>query len=126
MNHLTHREWVERIIAAVCEVCDITPAMLVSRCRKREISKPRHILRYLLYKHVPGITLVNICHVTGNADHSTVIHSRNMIANLVSLNAYGKPYDREISELVRLCEERIERIDSTIYAPKQYPMAGVI
>lgn len=117
---------VEIITQAVCEVYSITKTALLRKTRKQEVVRPRQVLRYLICKHGSGLSLKQIAAMTGECDHSTVIYSRDFIQEQVAINAYGRPFDAEIAEQVARCEALLNQNYFGTYAPRCYPMAGVI
>lgn len=70
------------IISAVCNSYDIIFDKLKKRCRKREIREPRQVIMYLLCMYT-SMSLKSIGDLFGGYDHTTVIHSRELIHDLL-------------------------------------------
>ncbi len=63
----------ELVIDVVAEHYDITPAMIISKNKSKNIAYPRQIAMYLC-KQLTSMSLSEIGAAMGNRDHSTVIH----------------------------------------------------
>lgn len=72
------------IINVGCDYFDISMETLQGKCRKREYVMPRQIIMYLLVAYT-DMTYVNIGSVF-HKDHTTVIHSKNTIKDLMSVD----------------------------------------
>ncbi len=75
----------ENVMAGVCSFYKITKEKLLSKSKKKELVQPRQICAYLMCE-ILNIPLVSIGEVMGGRDHTTVIHSRDKIANLIKIN----------------------------------------
>jgi chromosomal replication initiator protein len=71
---------------------DITIEDLKSKTRKRDFVICRQLCMYLLKLNLP-ISLKTIGHTFGNRDHSTVIHAKHCIDNI--LNQYGSSLEKK-------------------------------
>ena len=75
----------EKVIAGVCSFYKITKEKLLSKSKKKELVQPRQICAFLMCE-ILDIPLVTIGEVMGGRDHTTVIHSRDKVANLIKIN----------------------------------------
>ena len=73
------------IIDAVCGFYKIQRADLVGKRKIKELVEPRQICAYLMTEML-SIPLVSIGQALGGRDHTTVIHSRDKIAELIKVN----------------------------------------
>lgn len=74
----------EIIIETSCQYFDITMETLQGACRKREIVLPRQLIMYMLVSYT-DMTYLNIG-VIFKKDHTTVIHSKNTIKDLLCVD----------------------------------------
>ncbi len=72
----------ERIQRVVASHFHVPPAALASKRRTKDLTTPRHLAMYLI-KEMLGLPLVQIGHLFGGRDHSTVIHSIRKIEGLL-------------------------------------------
>ena len=75
----------DKIIAGVCSFYKIMPDKILGKSKKKELVQPRQICAYLMCE-ILNIPLVSIGEALGGRDHTTVIHSRDKIANLIKIN----------------------------------------
>lgn len=75
----------DKIIALVEDYFGITLELMCYTSRKREIVYPRQVAMYLLIHYSP-LSLKNIGKIFGK-DHTTVIHSRQSIQDLIDTNS---------------------------------------
>ena len=75
----------EKIIGSVCSFYKITRDKLLGKSKKKELVQPRQICAYLMCE-IMNIPLVSIGEAMGGRDHTTVIHSREKVANLIKIN----------------------------------------
>jgi chromosomal replication initiator protein len=73
---------VKSIIAAVSEYYDIASSLLVGKTRKQEVVIARQTAMYLIKQHTQ-LSLKSIGSHFGGRDHTTVIHSCQVIANYI-------------------------------------------
>lgn len=73
---------VEETISFVCNFYGVEISNVRGKTRKPEYIRPRHILFFIFWNK--DISLTNIGAVMGGRDHSTVIHGRNKIINMIS------------------------------------------
>lgn len=73
------------IIKAVAEFFEISPAELISKCKKKEIVWPRQITMYLLREMIDA-SFPFIGEKIGKRDHTTVIHACGKISKEINQN----------------------------------------
>ena len=69
---------VDDILEKVCKHYEVTPNMVKGRSRKREYLLPRQLAMYLAKKYT-NIPASRIGRMIGSRDHSTVLHSIDLI-----------------------------------------------
>ena len=85
----------ERIINAVCDYFTIDQKDLTGRKRNKEIVEPRQICIYLMWSQL-AIPLATIGQIFGR-DHTTIIHARDKIMELLKTNKQIKKIINEIT-----------------------------
>ncbi len=85
----------DSIIDAVCNFYKIQRSDLVGKKKNKEIVEPRQICAYLMTELL-SIPLVTIGQALGGRDHTTVIHARDKISELIKENTR---VDTEIKDL---------------------------
>jgi len=86
---------VEYIQKTVCEFIGISTDLLKENTRKREVVNARQISMYLAKKYTKN-SLKEIGRHFGNKDHSTVIHSIQVVDNLLEVD---KKFKEDVEEL---------------------------
>jgi chromosomal replication initiator protein len=86
---------VEYIQKTVCEFVGINADLLKQNTRKREVVNARQISMYLAKKYTKN-SLKEIGRHFGNKDHSTVIHSIQVVDNLLEVD---KKFREDLEEL---------------------------
>lgn len=76
----------ETIAVAVTSHFGISMEDLTGSCRKQEIVLPRQLAMYLLCEHT-NLSLSQIGKILGDRDHSTVLHGRDRIRQLMDSDA---------------------------------------
>lgn len=71
------------IISTVCSFYNVSQADLLGRKKNKELVEPRQICIYLI-NDLMSLPLVTIGQAMGGRDHTTVIHARNKISELIS------------------------------------------
>ena len=90
INNLNISDY-EAIIRHVSDFFRIPVEQVKSDCRKKEIMVPRQISMHILYKHTAA-TLKKIGYMFGR-DHSSAIHSRDTVEDLIDTDKrYHKKY----------------------------------
>ena len=90
------------VISAVCSFYKIQRSDLIGKRKNKELVEPRQICAYLMTEML-SIPLVSIGQALGGRDHTTVIHSRDKIAELIKENSR---IDREVKDLRNLILKR--------------------
>lgn len=85
----------DSIIDAVCNFYKIQRSDLIGKKKNKEVVEPRQICAYLMTELL-SIPLVTIGQALGGRDHTTVIHARDKIAELIKENTR---VDTEIKDL---------------------------
>jgi len=81
---LIKEDHYEYLLKEVCLATKINKQHLLGRSRKREIMYVRHMLVYLLWVRNVG-SLKEIGRMVGGRDHSTIINSRDLVKDLISV-----------------------------------------
>lgn len=76
---------VDDIIKTVADFYHITKADLIGKKKNKEFTEPRQICCYLI-TDLMSLPLVTVGKMLGGRDHTTVIYSRDKIAELISVN----------------------------------------
>jgi len=76
---------VNDIIKTVSEFFEISPADLISKCKKKEVVEPRQIAMYLL-REITNSSYPFIGEKLGKRDHTTVIHACDKISKEINQN----------------------------------------
>lgn len=83
------------------EVLGVNIDNILSKCRKRELILPRHLLRHI--SHANGVgNLSEIARLTGCKGHDTVIHSIRTSKNLIAIR--DKEYMKYYKPLAHLLD----------------------
>ncbi len=85
--NLTHSQ----VLSAVCDYFNITNKDLTGPKRQKGLVLPRHITMYILSEEL-GMTVEKIGQILGGRDHTTVMHARDKIKELI-----GR--DREVQKI---------------------------
>lgn len=83
---------ISAVQAAVCDYFNISSDELVSKSRKRQIVQARQIAMYLCRNLISNCSLSTIGAETGGKDHATVLHSCNMVSDLMAIDRVFKKY----------------------------------
>ena len=75
----------DRIIDCVCKYFSISKDDLVGKKKNKEIVEPRQICMYLICEML-DLPLVSVGQIFGGRDHTTVIHAREKISDLIKEN----------------------------------------
>jgi len=76
---------IEMMIYELAKISGYTFEDIRGTCRKRELIEVKHIGRYIAWNNQLG-SLSEIGHAFGHKDHSTVIHSRDFVDSMLSIN----------------------------------------
>ena len=75
----------DRIIDCVCKYYSITKEDIIGKRKNKEIVEPRQICMYLICEML-DLPLVSIGQIFGGRDHTTVIHAREKVSDLIKEN----------------------------------------
>ena len=89
----------DRIISAVCEFLYVTRRQLEQKTRKRYIVEARQIAMYLIRKH-SSKSMQHIGSIFGGRDHTTAIHSIQVVNDLCDSNEQYKQRLLQIENLL--------------------------
>ncbi len=87
---------ISTVQAAVCEYFSISREDLVSKSRKRQIVQARQISMYLCRNLISNCSLSSIGAETGGKDHATVLHSCNIVSDLMATDRVFKKYVNDL------------------------------
>lgn len=90
---------MDEITDAICSYYNVRPQELKEHTRARRIVKPRQIIMYIMHKRLPKISLKDIGNYFGGFDHTTIIHSKAIVQDLMQTDA---EYRDEILELLKI------------------------
>lgn len=76
---------IDDIIGCVCEFFKISKTNLLEKKKNKEVVEPRQICMYLICELL-SLPLVTVGEKMGGRDHTTVIHARDKIAELIKTN----------------------------------------
>ena len=83
---------ISKVQSSVCEYFNVSMDDLVSKSRKRQIVQARQISMYLCRTLLPNCSLSTIGAQTGGKDHATVLHSCNIVSDMMSTDRLFKKY----------------------------------
>lgn len=75
----------DRIIDCVCKYFSVTKDDLIGKKKNKEIVEPRQICMYLICDML-DLPLVSVGQIFGGRDHTTVIHAREKVSELIKEN----------------------------------------
>lgn len=78
---------IDDIIKCVCEFYKINQSDLLGKKKNKEFVEPRQVCIYLITDMMSNIPLSKIGEKIGNRDHSTVIFSRDKVADLIKTDS---------------------------------------
>lgn len=81
----------KQVILAICNYFNLNSKDLTGPKRQKELVLPRHIIMYILSEEL-GMTVEKIGQMLGGRDHTTVMHGRDKVKELLSS-------DRELQRL---------------------------
>jgi hypothetical protein len=76
-DEVTAYQW-ERIVIAVCGVCDVKRASLSGKTRPAQVAFARQLAMYLIYEHT-DLSNSKVGKLFGGRDPTTVVHARRVI-----------------------------------------------
>lgn len=87
------------VISAVSKYFSVGKRALLGNSRARPVARPRQILMYLL-RTVLGLTLQEVGRLTGDRDHTTVMHAVEKITHLASTDVQIRADIRGIKNML--------------------------
>jgi len=99
-NNLT----IQSIRQTVCEYFNISVEELSSRTRKRQIVQARQIAMYLCRNLLSNFSLSIIGAEIGGKDHATVLHSCNIVSDLMATDRSFKKYVSDLEQMLSPAE----------------------
>jgi len=91
---------VQNIINTVCDYYELDPALMPTKKRSRDIVHARQLSCYLIRKYTE-VSKLAIGRVFFSQDHSTVIHSCNVVEREIKTNARGTKFDiKNLSDII--------------------------
>lgn len=97
---LSLSESPERFIDRIIQLIGVSKKGIMSGRRHRELSDARFIIVSILSKKYPHMSTSKIGQLIGGRDHSTVIHARNKVINLLAVDKNFKKTHEEIEKLL--------------------------
>lgn len=91
---------VEATIQAVCKYLKVKRSMVFVKTRKREVVYARQLCMWFIIKYT-RIKLVQIGEHFGGKDHTTVIHSRNTIDDLLMVDEVVRKHVQYLDDQLR-------------------------
>ena len=91
---------ISRVQSSVCDYFKITTEDLISKSRKRQIVQARQIAMYLCRTLLPNCSLSTIGAQTGGKDHATVLHSCNIVSDMMSTDRVFKKYVTDLESML--------------------------
>lgn len=82
----------KQVISSICNYFNIDSKALTGPRRQKELVLPRHITMYLLSEELK-MTVEKIGQTLGGRDHTTVMHGRDRIKNLI-------PIDKDLQRII--------------------------
>ncbi len=73
------------VINIVCNFYNVTKSDIIGKKRNKEVVEPRQICMYLMTELL-SVPLMTIGQAMGGRDHTTVIHARDKVAELIKTN----------------------------------------
>lgn len=91
---------VSNIIDATCNYFNISKADIIGKKKNKEIVFPRQLAIYTITDMLPTVPLASIGQSFGNRDHTTIIHARNKISELLKTDNKTKVQINDLKNLV--------------------------
>ena len=94
------------IINAVCSYLRVSKTDIISKKKTKDIAEARHMAIYLI-TDILSIPLVTIGQIFGGRDHTTIIHSRDFIAEKLKTDTYVAMQLKDIKGILNLGKKSI-------------------
>ena len=91
---------LEKIRNTVCDYFKITPDLIVSKTRKREIVQARQITMYLV-RNLTKASLASIGSQMGGKDHATVLHACSTVSDLIDTDRNIRKYVADLERQLK-------------------------
>jgi len=75
----------DRIIDCVCKYYNVARIDLLGKKKNKEVVEPRQIAMYIILEML-ALPLTSVGQIFGGKDHTTVIHAREKVADLIKNN----------------------------------------
>ncbi|MCK9301587.1 MAG: chromosomal replication initiator protein DnaA [Bacteroidales bacterium] len=92
---------IEYIQKVVCDNFGLTPDIINSNSRRREIVQSRQLVMYLAKKYTK-LSLATIGQACGNKDHATVLHACKAVNNLIETDKLFKSQVEKIDKKLKI------------------------
>lgn len=89
----------EKIMDVVCNFYHVTKSELIGKKRNKELVEPRQMCIYLM-SDLLTIPLTSIGEIMGGRDHTTVIHSRDKVAELIKTDNKTRIIASDLRDLI--------------------------
>ncbi len=89
----------EKIIDVVCRFYHVTKAELIGKKRNKELVDPRQMCIYLM-SELLTLPLTSIGEIMGGRDHTTVIHARDKISELIKTDQKTKIIASDLKDMI--------------------------
>ncbi len=88
----------DRIIDCVCKYFNVSKADLLGKKKNKEIVEPRQICMYIIIDML-ALPLISVGQIFGGKDHTTVIHARDKVAEMIKTNSRIKVEIEDIKSM---------------------------
>jgi len=89
----------DKVMECVCRYYNISKEDLIGKKKSREIAEPRQICMYLV-NEIVGLPLARVGESFGGRDHTTVMHARKKVLELIQSNVKVKLAVNDIKEML--------------------------
>ncbi len=116
---MINKDYIQLIKVATEARFEVSIALMEAKTRKREVVIARQAAMAIMLELVPGVSLKYIGSEFGGRDHSTVIHSRLSVSNMIDTD---KIFRIAFTDVLGSCKLKIdteeakaekERLDAT-------------
>jgi chromosomal replication initiator protein len=81
-KNLSNQQVIDCVIDTVCTYFQVPKKLVLSKTRRKNVVRARHLCRWYIIKNT-HMTLKEVGEIWGGADHTTIIHSRNVVKEQV-------------------------------------------
>ena len=75
----------DRILDSVCKYFNVSKEDIIGKKKNKEIVEPRQIAMFLMYEML-DLPLTSIGQIFGGRDHTTVMHAREKVTDMIKNN----------------------------------------